>query len=46
MSELQGWFIVGFLSGFLFGIGFYMVKDVIFQFIEIHRLKKQIEKIS
>lgn len=46
MSDLQGWFIVGFLSGFLCGVGFCMIKNTVIQFMEIHRLKKQIEKIS
>ena len=46
MSNLQGWFIVSFLFGIFSGIIFYIVKDLINQFKEIHNLKKQIKKIS
>lgn len=46
MSDLQGWFIVSFLFGMFSGIVFYIVKDIISQFKEIHKLKEQIKKIS
>lgn len=46
MSDLQGWFIVGFLCGMFSGMIFYMIKDVINQFKKINELKKEIEKIS
>lgn len=46
MSDLQGWFIVSFLCGVFSGVIFYMIKDVINQYKEINKLKKEIEKIS
>lgn len=46
MSDLQGLMIVSFLYGVFSGIIFYIVKDIISQFKEIHNLKKQIKKIS
>ena len=46
MSDLQGWFIVGFLCGFFAGSVFYMIKSLIIQFKEIHRLDNEIKKIS
>lgn len=46
MSYLQGLMIVSFLYGVFSGIIFYIIKDVIDQFNEIHNLKKEIKKIS